>query len=487
MGGIGNKDDIIEEFKSASGPDILLSSEIAAEGVDLQFSRFLINYDLPWNPMKIEQRIGRIDRIGQTADKITIWNLVYRDTIDELILERLYNRLDIFKYALGDIEDVLGKKIQQLTSELLSGRLSEDEKKNRIHQTERAIKNKRREEEILEERASSLMAHGDYVIRKISNARKNDQWIQARDIADYVIRFLRGRYSNFEAVRLSYPNKTYVYEIRMPGEAKSDLERFITDRRYPTNSRLISIDPKPIRCLFDNKITIQDNYLEVINHLHPLVQWIGESINKSTIDLHPVATIRIISDMSSPVIKPGEYGYAIQAWAIKGFREHNRLAYQVISIPGDDFFEPDDSEQFIKSAIRDGHPSHNRVTQKDLNKYENFLFNAKMNLDERFKEFDQDTYRSNQDFADLQQRNCEKYYEIDCERTSEIKHAHEERLRKSISSSEQRSFRGLIAATQQKLDKAQEQYERKMYQISQNRKLTSTNTDIAIGLIEVLQ
>ena len=71
MGGMKeNKQDIIRKFRDDPNINILLSSEVASEGVDLQFCRILVNYDLPWNPMKVEQRIGRIDRIGQKNDQI---------------------------------------------------------------------------------------------------------------------------------------------------------------------------------------------------------------------------------------------------------------------------------------------------------------------------------------------------------------------------------------------------------------------------------
>lgn len=486
MGGMGHKDDIIEKFESAADSSILLSSEIASEGVDLQFSRFLINYDLPWNPMKIEQRIGRIDRIGQKSDKITIWNLAYGNTIDELILERLYNRLDIFRYALGDIEDVLGKEIKQLTSELLSGLLSEKDRENRILQTESAIEIRKREEERLEEAASYLMAHGDYVIRKINNARKNDQWIHPRDIADYVINFLQRRYPNFEAIRLSGENESYVYEIKMPSDAKTDLEKFMKNRRFSSNSRLVNMDPEAIKCLFHNKIAIQVSGCEVINHLHPLVQWIGESINQYPFDLlHPLAMIRINFDVSLPkTVEPGMYGYAIQSWTIEGFREHNTLAYKILSIADGTFLQDDDAEWLIRSAIHNGYSSYTNISEKDLDKYEKCLFDAKKQLDQKFTQFHDHTYRSNQDFADLQQRNCEKYYRINSKRNTETIRAHKERLQ-NADPSDQGRFRGLIAATQKKIDKNKEQYDRKMYRINQNRELVSKNTDIAIGLIEV--
>lgn len=60
-----SKQDLINEFRERPDLRVLVATEVASEGVDLQFSRLLINYDLPWNPMRVEQRIGRIDRLGQ--------------------------------------------------------------------------------------------------------------------------------------------------------------------------------------------------------------------------------------------------------------------------------------------------------------------------------------------------------------------------------------------------------------------------------------
>ena len=102
-GGHGDKDEIIAEFRESPDLDVLLSSEVGSEGIDLQFARIVINYDLPWNPMRVEQRIGRIDRLGQTAEKIHIWNLLHEDTIDDRIYTRLFDRLQIFKRALGGL------------------------------------------------------------------------------------------------------------------------------------------------------------------------------------------------------------------------------------------------------------------------------------------------------------------------------------------------------------------------------------------------
>jgi SNF2 family DNA or RNA helicase len=165
-----SKTQIIDNFRTDPKVRVLLSSEVASEGVDLQFSRFLINYDLPWNPMKVEQRIGRIDRLGQESEKIFIWNLVYDDTIDSRILTRLYTRLNLFERALGGLEAIIGDEIQNLTNDLLTGRLTRDEEEARIAKTALALENRRRSEEELEQQAGQLIA--EVLATKVSTVEK---------------------------------------------------------------------------------------------------------------------------------------------------------------------------------------------------------------------------------------------------------------------------------------------------------------------------
>jgi len=97
----------IDQFKNGKF-DILLSSEVGSEGLDMQFCNVIFNYDLPWNPMRVEQRIGRIDRIGQKAEKLLIFNLVVEGTIEDRIYSRLYDRLGIFESSIGELEPILG-------------------------------------------------------------------------------------------------------------------------------------------------------------------------------------------------------------------------------------------------------------------------------------------------------------------------------------------------------------------------------------------
>ncbi|MCG3776336.1 MAG: RNA polymerase-associated protein RapA [Nitrospira sp.] len=149
-GSIEDRDTVLSTFETSSSCRILLSSEVGSEGLDLQFCRAIVNYDLPWNPMRIEQRIGRIDRMGQDAPSVSVINLLHAETIDDRIYTRLYERLDLCRHALGEFEAVLGEEVRQLTADLMSGRLSAQEQEQRIEQTAQAVATKRKLVEDLE-------------------------------------------------------------------------------------------------------------------------------------------------------------------------------------------------------------------------------------------------------------------------------------------------------------------------------------------------
>jgi superfamily II DNA or RNA helicase len=87
--------------------EILLSTEIGGEGRNLQFCRTVINYDLPWNPATIEQRVGRVHRIGQTRD-VYIFNLCLAGSVEERILSILHDKINLFELVAGEIEMILG-------------------------------------------------------------------------------------------------------------------------------------------------------------------------------------------------------------------------------------------------------------------------------------------------------------------------------------------------------------------------------------------
>lgn len=112
--------------------DILLSSEVGCEGLDYQFCDCLVNYDLPWNPMKVEQRIGRIDRYGQQSESVAIYNLITPGTVDADIYERCLWRIGVFQAALGGSEEILGKVTSEIRNIAENLELSPEERRRKL-------------------------------------------------------------------------------------------------------------------------------------------------------------------------------------------------------------------------------------------------------------------------------------------------------------------------------------------------------------------
>ncbi|ELY67377.1 helicase-related protein [Natronococcus jeotgali] len=101
------------------GVDVLVGTEAASEGLNLQECGAVINYDLPWNPMKVEQRIGRVDRIGQEHDEITIYHYIYEDTIENDIYDALDDRINMFEDVVGELQPILAGVNQNIKSATL--------------------------------------------------------------------------------------------------------------------------------------------------------------------------------------------------------------------------------------------------------------------------------------------------------------------------------------------------------------------------------
>ena len=99
------KEAAINEFRGPAR--LLIATESGSEGRNLQFAHALCNFDLPWNPMRIEQRVGRLSRIGQTRD-IEIFNLVTAGTVEEAVLHLLQAKLNLFELVIGEIDMILG-------------------------------------------------------------------------------------------------------------------------------------------------------------------------------------------------------------------------------------------------------------------------------------------------------------------------------------------------------------------------------------------
>jgi SNF2 family DNA or RNA helicase len=106
----------VRAFRQKAPVRVMISTQSGSEGHNLQFCCQMINYDLPWNPMRIEQRVGRLHRLGQ-PETVTIFNLAANDTIEAYILDLLAHKIRMFELVIGELDLILGELGEQRSFE----------------------------------------------------------------------------------------------------------------------------------------------------------------------------------------------------------------------------------------------------------------------------------------------------------------------------------------------------------------------------------
>jgi hypothetical protein len=471
MGGMKeSKDEAIRRFQEDSSIRVLISSEVASEGVDLQFCRVLINYDLPWNPMKVEQRIGRIDRIGQEAEKITIWNLFYADTIDSRIYQRLHERLHVFEQALGGLEAVLGEEITKLGYDLLAGRLSSEEQDARIRQTEQAMANLQRENDELEDKASYLVAHSEYILNEVVAAKSLQRFISSKDLATYFIDYFSQNYPGTGIKQLLSDGMEY--EITLSTDAKSDFLDFLKQRKIHKPTFLVNGAEKQVRFVFDNKVKKVDALAEVINQFHPSIQFINSRLKGKKEQLFPTSTQVSRADIGD--ITASVYGFFVKRWQIAGVRDSERLAYAAVNLSTGESLLEDQAERLVNSASNMGKDWPAARNLVKISEIEFAYEQCEDMLDDAYRYYIERIERENEDRADVLANTAKNHFEGQISRIHEV-----------IQKLKLQGKMKVIPANEGKIRNHKRRLADRLMEIEKGRKISHSSGDVALGVIKV--
>lgn len=471
-GGDRTKDDIIREFRTPDGPPVLLSSEVGSEGVDLQFSWVVINYDLPWNPMRVEQRIGRIDRIGQKADKVLIWNLFYDETVDARIYKRLYEKLDLCRNALGDFEEILGEEVKKLTHDLLTSHLTSEEQEDRIAQTAQALETKKQEEERLESEAVHLTAYGDYILRQVQAAKETNRWINGNDLFSYVTDFMNIHYPGYRLLKTDGEN--YEYQLSLTAQAKYDLSEFVRQKHMTGQTRLTQITSTPVVCRFENLVRPETRTRkEVLSQFHPLVRFISEKISETAEQIRPAVAVRVAVRDFDPPLEAGIYILAASLWSVQGLRDVEKLVYEAARLGRpDELLGEVQAERMASVCSFKGNQWLEVRHECDLNLTSKIANDILGELENRFSQFVEEEKAQNADRADIQERNLNKH-------VSKQRKA----IQQTINKLRETGRTKLVPANEGRLRALEERYERQKLIINSHRKVTDWSEDICVVLV----
>ena len=283
-----------------SGVRILLSSEVGSEGLDFQFCHVLVNYDLPWNPMKVEQRIGRLDRMGQKSEKIVIINLSLEGSIEDRILHWLHNRIGIFRQSIGDLESILGEEVRALTRDLFTKDLSAEELDRRILQSAVAIENRKKEQERLEKEGPRFM--DPRFLTRLEEAKSGGQLLAPHDLHQFIAHYLE---VSDEENRLQ-PLTGGVYEL---DPSYSLVHQVRSLPAAPVRTRFYSrLQRAPVRLTFDSDKALEDDRLEFIGNHHPLVSLAVSYFTSHPETLYPAFSMAI---EGIPEVEDGVYAFGL--------------------------------------------------------------------------------------------------------------------------------------------------------------------------------
>lgn len=486
------RDQVLARFKAAEQPCVLLSSEVGSEGVDLQFCWTVINYDLPWNPMRLEQRIGRVDRLGQKKEKIVVINLFYSDTIDERIYRRLYERLGLGQRALGEFEAVLGTPIREMTQKLLDPRLSEEEKEAVIDQTAQAVETRKRVEDQLENEAGSLVRHGDQILQAISDSRDLNRWLSGDDILMYVRDRLQRSFSG--CVVEASPPGSDTYRISLSTAAQEQFFIFLSRNNLRGSTRLATASDRQRYQFTRSVVSKSIGDVECISQVHPLVRFATELDNQEGEVAQPEAAAAYVSAANVRLpVEPGTYVLGVQRWTAKADSSTgattSRLAYAGLRCEDGKLISPDLAEALVLSASDHGKSLANLRGDDRIGWVaEQFEDHVNSDLRFRFDEFYHQALAQIEDRAAIRQQALIRHRNDKLSRLSAEIERREERAREYRRKGEETKSRqasSLVEATRKKAIKLQEVTEHRLKQIELERNVLPELSDVAALFLEV--
>ncbi len=358
---VGERPRIIDRFKEANGFSVLLMSEVGAEGLDFQFTDIMFNYDLPWNPMRVEQRIGRIDRYGQSSQKVRVYSYILQDTVEERILLRLYERIRVFHESIGEMEPVLGDIIENLTRTLFTSTLTPLQEEEMREQILNSLEVKKADQKELERIEEELMGQDILFGQERDGRVETGRYLGADELQAVLESGLSGYNTSLKdnGDRSFYLWSTPV--LRRDVAAFCEAYKSANGLRIPHEVRrelLAGLDKNGIPLTFSGELAQQRELCHLVNFDHPLIRFAASRIPEAETNVNNLALVKL----ASPDWPAGIYPFFIYRINITAADSRSELGAIVLDEHNGVLIEPLSSRLFAdlwQTAQWNGpHPVH---------------------------------------------------------------------------------------------------------------------------------
>ncbi|WP_067793550.1 DEAD/DEAH box helicase [Actinomadura formosensis] len=285
------REEIMKDFRAGKF-DLLLLSEVGSEGLDFEFCNVLVNYDLPWNPMRVEQRIGRVDRFGQQHEKIFVYNIQVPGTIETDIFQRLYDRIGVFTGSVGALEPILRDEFGDIHKRILDPRLDAAGRNREVERISVALEQRTHDAEALRASEANLSGIDNLLIEGLNE----DGPTNGRFIGRAEIRRLLDELFQRYGGRLRGPNRQGVFELIGSRELGTRLRHSQIDRdgSRHTLSKLVTLlyDSTPVPCAFEPAMAAREP-MELLSARHPLVKLALEVLGEEDLALPRFGSVTV--------------------------------------------------------------------------------------------------------------------------------------------------------------------------------------------------
>ncbi len=462
-----SKEDRWKEIERFTNGDtqILLSSEVGSEGIDLQCAHILINYDMPWNPMRVEQRIGRIDRVGQKSKILHIINFNIEDTIEKRIYEKLHKKLEYISNVFGEMEAILGKEIRQLALDIFSSSLTPAQENERIENTKRAIITQMEQMHILEEESVQLVGLSQYIDKKIQEYHGNGHYIQPAELENYLKDFF-GRYFKGTLIQDNSPAPGCL-QLRLTEDAKSALNQFMQNNRSRMAQNLRRF---PLYLTFDRNTmkglsVRQKQHVSFITHLSPLIRWITTYYKENGHNLCRTSALRT----STSLLPKGDFVFDIHLWEFKGIRSYKKLCYGIRNVTNGENISFYESEKIFNDLLKNSRDLlQNNFTTTSIHENINYL---EVEMSENFS----------REFEMFQDEN-ETMYNIRKQQIEEYFNAQIKSIEQAIQTLQQKNSIKMIPLQEARRDKAEQTMQTKLNELRQMSTVDVQESTVAMGI-----